>query len=291
MLLSSCSILINLFYFNYYGNNYLPENYPIIGIILILIILGCKLQFGNNHYSYQIAKEVFNFFLIMSGIAIATIAVQFTPFPTIDEQIYSFEQKFYGIDLTTVIISWTKDQVLLTNSLHLIYDTLPWQMCYIPLFVILKRKFNIMHEYYFLMLLSTLLGFTFYYFYPTKAPASILDPGLFSEAQKATALKFDQIHNYLQPTTLKGGLIAFPSFHTIWGWYCVYILRNWPMLFKISLVVNIILVMACVLCGWHYTFDIIASVIIILISHFSYYLLISRNTLFFSRINTACKIE
>jgi membrane-associated phospholipid phosphatase len=123
---------------------------------------------------------------------------------------------------------------------------------------------------------SLLIGFIVYYFFPTTAPASVLHSDYFIKEQLATGLKFTQIHQYIQPTTLDGGLIAFPSFHVIWAWLCLYLIRSWFVVFYVFLFINILLIFSCVMLGWHYFLDIILSFLILLFCHYLLALTINR---------------
>lgn len=274
-ILAGIAFLVNLLIYQYPGNNYFPPYSTYIAFVLLLIYLGHALQRGRTGRLASMIKEIIYFFLVMSLIAYATNAIQYTPFPPIDKQIIAIERSIH-INMAT-IISWTHKHNVFTNVLAFIYDSLPYQMSYFPLFVIgirgLQAKtphFPELREYYFLLLFSALIGFSIYYFFPTTAPASLITSPYFGPAQKATGLKFSQIHHYIQPTTLDGGMIALPSFHAIWAWLCLYLLRGWPLAFIIMLPVNILLVASCVLLGWHYPMDILGSLIIILISHWAY---------------------
>ena len=269
LLLAFSAFAINFFYYRYPGNNYFPIHTPFIALSLLLMYLGSILQFGHTSKLAARLKEVIIFFIIMSLLAIATNAVQFTPFPTIDQKILSYETSHH-IDSTGIML-WTNNRPLLKELLEFIYDTLPYQMSYLPLLIIAAGQFHYVREYYFLLLLTAIIGFTFYYFFPTTAPASIIASPLFSEAQRATGLKFMQIHHYLQPTTLQGGMIALPSFHTIWAWGCLLLLRGYPILFMLMLPVNLLLIASCVLLGWHYPFDLLGSVIVIVLAHSMFY--------------------
>ncbi|BCA95483.1 hypothetical protein TUM19329_18440 [Legionella antarctica] len=202
----------------------------------------------------------------MSVIALATNAVQLTPFPTIDRKILSIEE-FFGIHMS-YIMKWTNGHTNLKTLLSIIYDSLPYQMSILPLIIIAAGRFHLIREYYFLLLFTTLLGFSFYYFFPTTAPASIVTSPFFSPAQIATGLKFNQIHNHMIPTTNEGGLIALPSFHTIWALLNVYLLKEWPVACILLLTINCLLIASCVLLGWHYVIDIIAAIFLVAISYY-----------------------
>lgn len=265
LVLTGLAFSVNLYY-QYPGNNYLPENTGQFLLILTLIFSGSWILTGKTSHTTTIAKELLYFFLVMLTIALATNAVQLTPFATIDHFILVFEKKMH-ID-TPEILAWTYAHPQLQYLLAFAYSTLPWQMCVIPLFVIFSGKFSLIREYYFLILCAVLSGFLIYYFFPTMAPASILQSKYFTEEQFATGFKFLQIHQHQPPTTLEGGLIAFPSFHVIWAWLCLYLVRFWPLLFYPLLLLNTFLIFSCLLLGWHYFLDLVMSILILAVCHY-----------------------
>lgn len=269
LFLSFTAIAVNFFIYQYPGNNYFPPDTSYLLLTLILMYSGFLLQFGNASQLAAILKEIIFFFLVMSLIALATNAVQYTPFPTIDSYILAFEKSLH-INFET-LLAWPQKKPLIKKTLEFIYDTLPYQMTYLPLLVIAAKRNELIREYYFLLLFSTLIGFTFYYFFPTTAPASIIQNAYFNESQHATGLKFIQIHQHKQPTTLDGGLIALPSFHVIWAWFCVYLLKSWPIAFFIMLPVNLLLITSCILLGWHYPLDVLGGIVVIGITHGAYF--------------------
>ncbi len=258
--LSLIILLINNFTYQFPGNNFFPDHMFLLTSILLLVNCGLILIFGIESKISRRGIEFFYFFIIMSVIALATNAVQLTPFPTIDKKILSIEL-YFNID-TPAILAWTNEHQYFKNLLGFIYDTLPYQMSLLPLIVIIAGKFYLVKEYYFLMLVTTLLGFIFYYFLPTTAPASIIDSPFFMPEQIATGFKFNQIHHYITPTTNEGGLIALPSYHTIWALLCVYLLKEWTIPCIFLLIINILLIASCVLLGWHYVTDVVAAIIL-----------------------------
>lgn len=263
--LAAIAFLINSLWFKFSGNNYFPPSSLTVGLSLFLIALGCRILFNSQHPSSLISCELLFFFLIMAIIAVMTNAAQYAPFPIIDHYLIAIEAKL-GINMVA-IVEWAASYPRLHQLLSLIYASLDYQMAFIPILIILLMKQTVIREYYFLLLVSAVIGFSFYYFFPTIAPASMLDSPAFLDAQRATGIKFQQIHHHLQPSTLQGGLIAMPSFHALWAWYCLYLCRSLPWLFYTLLPINILVVIACVLLGWHYPIDIVGSIIIALISH------------------------
>jgi hypothetical protein len=266
LFLASLSFLINSFSYKFPGNNYFPAQTPVIAIIILLTYTGLVILFGRENRASRSCIEIFYFFIIMALIALATNAVQLTPFPPIDMEILRFES-FININLIAVM-EWTNSHPILKSILAITYDTLPYQMSILPVCVIFSGRLSLLRDYYFLLLATTLIGFLIYYFFPTTAPASVLNSPLFSPEQIATGFKFNQIHNHMIPTTNEGGLIALPSFHTIWALLCINLLKEWTIACALLLLVNCILIASCVLLGWHYPIDIAFAFII---AGFSYY--------------------
>lgn len=263
--LSSILLLINQLLFKYPANNYFPEKTWFVFSMLILSNLGLRIYYPFDNRIRQIGRELVYFFIIMSIVAFATNAVQLTPFLPIDSYVVKLEEAM-RIHMTG-ILNWTHNYPLFKQLLGIIYASLDYQMCYIPLLIILTCKFHLIREYYFFMLCTVLLGFGFYYFFPTTAPASIINSPFFFPEQIDTGLKFKQIHHYIIPTTNQGGLIALPSFHTIWAILCINLLREWTVPFILLLLINSLLILSCVLLGWHYPIDILGGFIVLLISY------------------------
>ncbi len=95
----------------------------------------------------------------------------------------------------------------------------------------------------------------------------MIDSPFFTEAQRATGIKFTQIHAHTKPDTFKGGMIAFPSFHVIWAWLCAFLIRDWPIAFGLLFILNTVVMLSCVLLGWHYILDIFGSILVIILAH------------------------
>jgi hypothetical protein len=265
--MTSCiALAINALIYHYPGNNYFPPHTLFVAFALCLIYGGFYLFFDAHHKMTQISREIILLFFVMSLIVIATNAAQYTPFLTIDKHIMAFEA-YFPFHLKS-IVAWSDSHAFIKRMMETIYVSLTYQMTYLPLCVIFFGRKERIREYYFLLLITAWLGYSFYYFFPTTAPASVIDSEHFSELQKATGLKFNQLHHYIQPTTFEGGLIALPSFHVIWAWLCVYLVRDWPLLCKTLFAINLLLALSCVALGWHYPIDLIGSVCVILCGHF-----------------------
>lgn len=265
ILVSSAAFLINSLTYKYPGNNYFPSGSVHAAIVLVLMYVGCCLQYGKNSQPTQILTSLLCFYSLMALIALATTAAQYTPYPTIDKHIIALEQTLH-FNLSD-LINWTHQHPLFKTILTIAYDSLSLQMAILPLMMIFMRRKYELNEYYILLLTTTFMGFVFYYFFPTTAPASIIQSDFFSASQLATSLKFSQLHQHIQPSTLEGGLIGLPSFHVIWAWLCLNLLRGWPLGFLLLLPINCLVVLSCVLLGWHFPTDLFGSLIVLLFAH------------------------
>ncbi|MBA2656864.1 MAG: phosphatase PAP2 family protein [Tatlockia sp.] len=266
--LSIIALVYNHYRTHFVGNNYFPPDSSLIFVILILIFLGSYLVFDKQNPFFKIAKELLYFFLLFSVIAFATNAVQFAPFRPIDKSLILIDQAL-GIHLDK-IIGWTLNKPSLKDILVLSYDSLPMQMTYLPLLLIFCRQFYYLREYYSLLLITTLLGFLFYYFWPTLGPASVFNSPYFSNAQHATGIKFIEIHSKIVPSTQEGGMIAMPSFHMIWALLGLNLSRCSTLIFIPLLILNVLLISSCILLGWHYLIDLLGSIITLGISYLIY---------------------
>jgi membrane-associated phospholipid phosphatase len=258
--------LYNFLVTQYPGNNYLPGLFLICLVQLFLLSLGFNVLLGKYSYPVQITRQLIYLFLIYSLIALTTCAVQYTPFSLIDKKIIYFES-FFHISINH-LLDWTFSQPLFYKLLTASYDSILYQLMILPLLVALFGEFSRLKHYYFLILFTALIGFPLYYFFPTTAPASNLSSPFFLNAQHATGIKFNEIHNYIKPSTIQGGLVSLPSFHVMWAWICVYLIKPWPLAYYLLLIMNIFLTISCVLLGWHYCLDIVFSFIILCVAFY-----------------------
>lgn len=256
---------INYLVFHYKGNNYLPEGSFQAAFSLFLVLLGLQLISAKAHYCSQLTYSIFILFATSFAIACLTNAVQLTPFPPIDAKILVIEHSMH-INMAG-IVAWTAKHPLIKEILIYIYSTLPYQMSILPFVLSVCGYFDRIRHFCCLMLISTLIGFCFYYFFPTLAPASMINSPFFTPEQYATGIKFREIHQGMLPSTIDGGMIAMPSFHVIWAWLCLYLVKEIRWLFYSLILVNAALVASCVLLGWHYLLDVVGSLFLILLTH------------------------
>jgi len=265
---STLASTINTLFYQFQGNNFLK--YSSISTLFLLFINSALFFriFGVQVISKKIIQECLLFFLIYLLIIFATNSIQYTPFNPIDSSILALEKKLH-INLLSIVI-WTKQHPDLHLYLKLFYSVLEYEVVFLPLYVLIVKRYQYLHEYYYLVVTTSCIGFIFYYFFPTTGPASNLSASYFSTDQLATGLKFWQIHHHQQPTTQVGGLIALPSFHVIWAWLNVYLIRFKPLYCTLFAIINFFMTCSCVFLGWHYFLDIIGSFAVLGISFYCY---------------------
>lgn len=265
ILLSIIAIALNTYIFQYEGNPYLIEGNFGSLLIAILIYTGLLLWFGWCHPITSFMKELLYFYLTLNCMLLMTYSVQYTPFPPIDRFLVEIDKRSY-INFNDILV-WMHHHAWAKSILSFIYQSIFYQMIFIPIALIIFKQFKVLREYYFFMISTLLIGFIFYYFFPTTAPASMFDSPYFLNSQKATGLKFQQIHQHLSPTTMDGGMVSLPSFHVIWAYLSLYGLRIWPSVCWFLFPINLLLALSCVVLGWHYPIDLVGSAIVIGCAH------------------------
>lgn len=253
--------LLNISCFKYPGANYFIPVFIEFFLFVGFTYLGLLILLGENSFFTRRVRQLLLFAIIANIYTFATSAVQFTPFTPIDDKIIGLEAYFY-INYA-VIVEWTRTHLLVEAIMDAAYMSIAPTLVGIPFLLIVVGYTKYLKRYFFMMLSTCIIGFTIYFLLPTMAPASIINSEYFPLSQVATGFKFWQLHNYVVPTTYDGGMISLPSFHVIWSWCTLSLLKGLKVAYRIFFINHVLLVISCVLLGWHYITDIIASYIII----------------------------
>lgn len=266
IIVASIFIGLNLWRYHYTGNNYFPADGLKIGITFVLIYIGSWIYSGPSSKMSLIALHLMAYYCLLAMIALLTNAAQYTPFALIDQSIEAIETNWLHVNLME-IVTWTHQHMTLGRILVWVYNSLSLEMVICPFLLIVTLQRTYLYEYFILMSMTALIGFCFYYFYPSNGPASVFESHYFTASQLATEIKFSEVHHYLQPSTLEGGLIALPSFHTIWACLITYAMRSFKPLFIVLIFYNSVIIMACILLGWHYFIDLFSGLLVVFIAY------------------------
>lgn len=257
LLVGAMGLLVNWLVTAYPGNNYLPAAWYFLAPFVLLML-------GVAWYAKEISPRLAMFtrfytlyFIYSFCLAIVLNGIQFSPFATIDRYLMQWDQ-LLGID-TPMLIAWTAHHPLTKLLFEIAYTAVAVELMLLPAFLALFRFEKRLNEYLLMLSFTVIIGSLIYYFFPTAAPVSVFDSPYFLHLERDTVLKFQQIRDYIQPTTQQGGLIAFPSFHVVWALICAYVLRKKWWAFVPIAFVNLMAIVATVMLGWHYFVDVIAA--------------------------------
>ncbi len=263
LLLALSMYLINKTIYQYQGIEYIPFKQIILSVLnLALLNIGFYHTLRANHPILNFLSRINLIYLILFIMVIYTSEIQLTPFSTIDPVLLSADRAI-GID-TPRILQFTHRYPFLFDSFTLAYSALGPELTITLLLAAFFYDKKSQSQLLFLLLSSTLIGFTFYYFFPSTAPATLVDSPLFLIDQHYTHIKFDLIHAHLPIESFTGGLIAMPSYHCIWILICQYYLMRFKWLGRAILPLNVWLIISCLFLGWHYFVDILTSMVITL---------------------------
>jgi hypothetical protein len=261
LFLSTIIVLVNKKYFLFLGYPYAELSYILdIGLLFFMVYI-VKNVLEKPKWVPKIT-DICLCFSSMFLIAFLTYAVQLSPFSSIDWLLGQSE--WLPLENT---VNWTNHHELIRSSLKIVYNMLTYALIYCPIINILFGNRLATHQFCRFMLLSSLIGFTIYYFFPSSGPASYFGSEVFSKEQHANHVKFWIIHHGVQPINADGGLIAFPSFHVIYAWACCRVLRCMPKIIYYGFFSYFFLTcMSCFLLGWHYSTDFLGSFLVIYIT-------------------------
>ncbi|HLD84542.1 MAG TPA: phosphatase PAP2 family protein [Coxiellaceae bacterium] len=226
-----------------------------------LFFVAIKLSYRLPSFSLCL-KAMVMLLITLTLTEISNAAVLTTPFPTHDMLINHIDQRI-GFHLL-IILQLLKQHDFIEKIIWGIYYSLLLAMHVTPITLSLIATPRVLYHYFTSFLLSAIIGYSIFYFFPTDtSPASIYPHRYFTDFQLNTLHQFqlEHLHHTLN-FNLVGGVISFPSFHAIWITLIVFFL--WPFRFiKIpALIYGIAVLLTTVLTGWHYLMDSIAGIVI-----------------------------
>lgn len=260
-LFSTFLLCFNCYYWHYPLLSYFSNNISLIFFAFLLCTAGSFFYLGVHSKLTWIFFYILLYACIVSLVMYATTAIQLTPFPTIDKYLFSVDLTLHYN--TIGILEVLYQHPVAVKLLRYAYNAMDIELLALPIYLIVIQQFYSVKRYFFFLLLTTLLGYSFYYFWPTTAPASILHSDYFLTEQQNTGIKFHQLHHYLVPASGAGGLISLPSFHIIWAILCQQSAWCVRWLWMGLLPLNILVIFASLFLGWHYLVDFLGSVLIV----------------------------
>jgi len=232
-------------------------------IFLVIFIFSLKIK-NKMPISSLFLKTLSRFYFIVLLLILAGLAVQVTPFSAQNKMLLQADQWMHFDVLT--IMNWAYSYRWLISFLWTIYLLLFPIVFITPLCLALFREEKQINIYFAAFILSLLIGYVIYYFFPTSSPAAVLKSSEFIPCQYRVVAQFQAMHHYRHVLSPCSGLIAFPSFHTVWAVLVAYAFKNKKILFYPVLIFSSLLIFSTLATGWHFLIDVIAGIVLAVIS-------------------------
>ncbi|WP_423062700.1 phosphatase PAP2 family protein [Candidiatus Paracoxiella cheracis] len=245
---------------------------PFPGIILKnKLLLLCLPAYVTGFLFYRKFPQ-FAFFLKAIGMIYiisllmlcADTAVMTTPF-SLKDQFFNAADNFFGFNLPAFLNQVARHPSL-KHFLEIIYLLLFPALKIFPLILAAMREEKQVYKFTINFIITCLIGFTIYYFWPTSAPADVIHNSQLTRLQHHLATQFDRIHAHESIHLFQAGLIAFPSYHTIWAILLAYMFWPRKYLFYPVAVFSSLVIVATLASGWHFLTDIIGGMIVAMLS-------------------------
>lgn len=269
LLLLITLISITMLLFNYFTYHYQVAGY--IGFNAKLILIPGILIY---YFSTWIEKELPSIAFILYGlwlviiatfiINLFTMAIQTTPYSLHDWELHRWDAAL-GFNVLD-FMNWAYQYPWLIKITSIAYITMIIQLIVIPIILIFLQQQRRFSVYINICLISAIIGYLIYFFYPSSNPAHIFRSPHFTQIMYSAVQRFYDVQNYIPNDNLAGGIIGFPSFHTIWAICAVYAFRNYKIIFWPLLFWNIITILGTLTLGWHFLVDILSGILIVILS-------------------------
>jgi len=186
--------------------------------------------------------------------------VQFTPFPLVDSQLNHVDLML-GFN-SAHWFNWTMHHPWAYRISTYVYAFLQHELLWVPVILALLEQKRSLDIFFTCCLLTSAIGFTIYYFFPTTEPANVVHGATFLHEQYLVVQQFKQMHAHKAVTDAIGGVVGLPSFHVIWSILLVYAARNKKWLFYPLLVMNSLIILSTLTLAWHFLADVLAGFVV-----------------------------
>ncbi len=242
---------------NYTGAVYFPRLFVIPAVAALNAWLTGASPSARRDAAHAWLTCLGAYALTMLALGALVQGIQYTPHEPIDAALLAWDRRL-GWD-TAAALNRLAAHPILRWWLNRAYESTDLQLALAPMLPLLRGDARRSRVFLHATLYATLAGCLFYWFFPSSGPAGMIDSPHFSWVQRATHMKFSQVHSRSPVTTIWGGMIAFPSFHVAWAALTVYAAAGdrrtlWPVL-----ALNALVVASTVALGWHYLVDVPAG--------------------------------
>ncbi|UTV56510.1 phosphatase PAP2 family protein [Burkholderia arboris] len=181
--------------------------------------------------------------------------------PTVQDGLLAWEQAF-GFDWLNTY-HWVSQFQGLQLILRIAYESaFPQMIAFCFLFGLLRRRQELC-EMMLIFVVSLAVVLPISTLYPAASPFvhfGIADPGTVSQVSDFYNVRNGELR-VVDPFAIQG-IVSLPSFHTVLALMLIYVMRNFRVLFGISLGLNVVMLVSTFSIGGHYLADIGAGAIV-----------------------------
>lgn len=241
----------------YTGAVYFPRLFVLPLLVAFNAWLTGARREGRDGVAQPWLTDLGAYALAMLALAALVQGIQYTPAEPIDPALLRWDRAL-GWD-TAAWLDRVAARPHLRWVLTRVYESTDLQLALTPLLPLLagdrRRSRLVLHA----VVYTTLAGCLFYRFFPSSGPASMIGSPHFPWVQRATYMKYSQVHSWSPVTTIWGGMIAFPSFHVAWAALTTYAAGGDRRVLVPVAALNALVVVSTVVLGWHYLVDLPAG--------------------------------
>jgi hypothetical protein len=189
-------------------------------------------------------------------------AIAATARPLIDDRLAAFDFRF-GFQVAT-LVRWARGHAALNTFLDLVYLSILPQTILVLLILGLRKQSEGLDKFILRLMICALITAGLFFLFPALGPFARGDYTM--DLTQARCLEHLQTLRSGARTVVSlsdaEGLIAFPSFHTIWAILIAAAYRGRRILFPVFAALNAAMVFSTMSTGWHYVADVLAGICI-----------------------------
>ncbi len=228
------------------------------GIMVTLLIVLLILYDKPTRTEELIFHSLITVTLLTIVSAIYAYVAPYTPHAAIDPTLVKWDRILHLSVLSTMQLS--EKHHWLQAVIIFVYNSVLAEIYFILIILAFLGQARKVREMISVLFLGYVIVSFFYFFYPSLTPAATLHSNLFSNSEHQIVEQFYLTHHHSPLAFHNLAFLGFPSFHVFWACTLIYYSRVRRGLFYALLPINLLVMPATMMTGWHYGVDVIAGV-------------------------------
>jgi hypothetical protein len=262
LLLALVGFLLNHLFIHYF----VPVNYigfiPGSFIIVLLLWIWASANRSDFPKTSNLLLSVFYTVLCSFCLGVFALAVMLTPSPwVLSHQLLTIDQ-LLGFHQITVM-HWMGKHLAVAQSLENAYEFWHWEVLLVAPVLVCAKQFPRACRFLLYSSILSLLFCVIYVIWPSLSPAAVFPQHIFGDTCYTCIHRFQLIrehHHYAFGTC---GLIDFPSYHAALAMLCIWAFWRVKGLNVVMTALNVWVILATFLLGYHFLIDVIAAFVIV----------------------------